>query len=197
MSPISRRSRPRSRACWRTDGLFAFTVETHDGDGVIARRRRCAMRMATRMCASRNRGSRPAAWPSRCRHPRATKRRAGGRDWSCVSPRHGRVCRPTSSRRVPLADADANPRACCRRSSRAGSRARGWTPRAHQLALLESARGRPLGAADRADRRRQDAGRLPADLVELMSAARSRASSSPPARTSAARQGCTRSTSRR
>ncbi len=37
---------------------------------------------------------------------------------------------------------------------------RGWTPRAHQLELLAKARARPLGAADRADRRRQDAGRV-------------------------------------
>jgi ATP-dependent Lhr-like helicase len=38
---------------------------------------------------------------------------------------------------------------------------RGWSPRAHQLDLL-AARRREIGAADRADRRGQDAGRLPA-----------------------------------
>ena len=40
---------------------------------------------------------------------------------------------------------------------------RGWAPRPHQLELLAKARGRALGAADRADRRRQDARRLPAE----------------------------------
>ena len=40
---------------------------------------------------------------------------------------------------------------------------RGWTPRAHQLELLAQRPRRPLGAADRADRRRQDAGGLPAE----------------------------------
>ena len=41
--------------------------------------------------------------------------------------------------------------------------ARGWAPRAHQLELLAARARRPLGAADRADRRRQDARRLSAD----------------------------------
>ena len=40
--------------------------------------------------------------------------------------------------------------------------AQGWTPRPHQLAMLEAARARRERAADRADRRRQDAGRVPA-----------------------------------
>ena len=35
---------------------------------------------------------------------------------------------------------------------------RGWIPRAHQLRTSGESAGRPLGAADRADRRRQDAG---------------------------------------
>ena len=41
--------------------------------------------------------------------------------------------------------------------------ARGWSPREHQLALLAEGARRPLGAADRADRRRQDAGGISAD----------------------------------
>ena len=91
-------------------------------------------------------------------------------------------------------------RCCPSRSSRwfAG---RGWTPRAHQLELLAKARaGRsvlliaPTGAG------KTLAGFLPS-LVELSAPARSEASpdtsSSPPGATSAARAGCTRSTSRR
>ena len=41
--------------------------------------------------------------------------------------------------------------------------ARGWSPREHQLALLAKASDDRFRAADRADRRRQDAGRISAD----------------------------------
>ena len=41
--------------------------------------------------------------------------------------------------------------------------ARGWAPRAHQLDLLAKGACRALDAAHRADRRRQDARRLPAE----------------------------------
>ena len=53
--------------------------------------------------------------------------------------------------------------AAARDCSSAGSPRRGWTPRAHQLELSGARPRRPLGAADRADRRRQDAGGLSAD----------------------------------
>ena len=63
---------------------------------------------------------------------------------------------------------------------------------------------RPFGAADRADRRRQDAGRISAEPggVERLRwlsgcAAERKENSSPPAATCAARAACTRSTSRR
>ena len=41
--------------------------------------------------------------------------------------------------------------------------ARGWTPRPHQLAMLDAARAGRKRPADRADRGRQDAGGLPAE----------------------------------
>ncbi len=40
---------------------------------------------------------------------------------------------------------------------------KGWTPRPHQVELLAKNSRRPLDPADRANRRRQDAGRLPAE----------------------------------
>ncbi len=40
--------------------------------------------------------------------------------------------------------------------------AQGWTPRPHQLAMLDAARSRGKRSADRAHRRRQDPRRLPA-----------------------------------
>ena len=52
---------------------------------------------------------------------------------------------------------------CCPTASGAGSPSRGWSPREHQLALLAKARDDRFRAADRADRRRQDAGRISAD----------------------------------
>ena len=61
--------------------------------------------------------------------------------------------------------------------------AKGWQPRRHQLEMLDLARARSERAAGRGDRRRQDAGRIPAE--HLRARGRSR------------RKGCTRSTSRR
>jgi hypothetical protein len=60
--------------------------------------------------------------------------------------------------------------------------ARGWAIHPHQRAMLDRA-GDPCHSADRAHRRRQDAGGVPADAGRAWPTARTR--------------GCTRSTSRR
>ncbi len=58
--------------------------------------------------------------------------------------------------------------------------ARGWAPRAHQLDLLERARDGTFGAADRADRRRQDARRFSADAGRIERATATNPASSCP-----------------
>ena len=86
----------------------------------------------------------------RCRAPRSS--RAQWRSRAAIASRRRTLLEPRSTRR---------PR--CPSRSLAGSPRAAGTPRAHQLELLAKAQRRPLGPADRADRRRQDAGRLPAE----------------------------------
>ena len=136
------------------DGRFAFSVETHDGDGVLLRD---TLRYAHG--AAHVRGG------------------AGGSGIETRQPRNPPRHAPKKAHPVPglIVVADATDIWNLRMTDSIPTPAllpdvfarwfasRGWAPRAHQLELLAKAQGRPLGAADRADRRRQDAGRLPAD----------------------------------
>ena len=177
-------------------GLFGFTVETHDGDGAIV-----GAKMRYAHGEAFVRGAIADAGPVTLVELTHASSRTENR-----VPVPGllvRRARDDKRPRRPLLLCRARP-PCpnCPTSSRAGSRTRGWAPRAHQLELLGVARaGRsalliaPTGAG------KTLAGFLPT-LVELSGAGARRSRNgkqarSPPAAASAARAGCTRSTSRR
>ena len=156
-------------------------------------------------------------WSAAARNACATPmaRRTSGRRWRQPGLKHGqpRFRLDSHRKRAPVARPDrgghdtepwnlraiystTRPAAAGRlcalvRAAAAGSRAR------ISSTAGESAR-RPLGAADRADRRRQDARRLPADAgrAERTRRAAAQAEIRPDARCGA-RRACTRSTSRR
>ncbi len=166
------------------DGLFAFTVETHEGGGVVLgpklryahgeRHVREALEAAgltvLRLEAGLHakRGRCPGAGPARRRRPRVTL--------------------PAPATPPPLL-----PDIFARWFA-----SRGWAPRAHQLDLLGACARRDIRPADRADRRRQDARRFSADAGRsAANAAPNRASWSRSAAICAVRRACTRSISRR
>ena len=163
---LSRRSRAdccaKSAACWRRGGLFAFTVETHAGDGVILGEKLRYAHGADHVRAALAQAGLAAMTFAGCfdahRGGRAGSGVAGGGTMNVIMP-------------PELPEVFLHWFA-----------ARGWAPRAHQLELLRVARaGRsalliaPTGAG------KTLAGFLPS-LVELSAEVPARAVCSPPPR---------------
>ena len=144
MWPISPRVRAPSPRVLAPGGLFASPVETHDGRGRRSRReaalcpwRRFRARLRSRMRAS------PAMSPARA--STRTENRLPVPGLLVVAPGD------RTSRSMPAAPASL-PDVFTRWFA-----ARGWAPRAHPARAASRGARRALGAADRADRRRQDA----------------------------------------
>ena len=192
ISPISRRSLAAAARVLEPGGIFAFTVETHADDGVILRD---TLRFAHGEA-----------------HVRAALERPGLRFCHC------KTISTRTEKKIPVPGLLVDARGAAPSMSEAlsrdltSNRYADLLPRPFRAmvrqARLDAARAsvgiaregasRPLGAADRADRRRQDAGGFSADAHGIASARRARRrSSSRPARTSGARKACTHSTSRR
>ena len=173
IAPISRRSRARSRACSMHGGLFAFTVETHDGDGVLLRETlRYAHGEDHVRAALAAAGLAVVSLDGRLDAPGEERPGSGaGRGGGETGLDRCRL-RSTTSGRVTVLERTRNHDAA--RAVRALVRAaRLDAARASARTAGEGAR-RPLGAADRADRRRQDAGGISAELVELSGASQYR-----------------------
>jgi SAM-dependent methyltransferase len=181
-------------------GLFAFTVETHSGDGVqaFADAALCPWRSLYPPRAGRRRAYARVHFrgsgAQRKRH--AGRQPCGGRaGLDPAASAHYLWQMTVLERPAILPDIFARWFA-----------SRGWVPARASARTSGQSAGRPLGAFDRADRRRQDASRISAEpggderrngFARGNRKTSQKENSSPSAVTCAARAGCIRSTSRR